>query len=154
MRGQRSLLQPVIDASVHGRARITHDAAGSSLRAEVHVDGEEVARALTLLANDFPLRNKRLAARCPCLARRLNTTWVEAKSRTTNYFSLVKGATWVGLVEANKRGLVQIRDSDITTGRTSVLVVNRRNVDECVVRTSGSADSLCEGTQSKVCGYD
>lgn len=120
----------------------------------MNIDGEKIAGALALLANDLPLRNKRLAARCPCLARRLNTTWVEAKSGTVDDFGLIEGATWVGLVEANKRRLVQIRDPDVTTRRTAVLVVNRRNVDEGVVRTSGRTDSLCEGTQGKVCGYD
>jgi hypothetical protein len=120
----------------------------------VNVDGEEVAGALALLADDLPLRNKRLATRCPCLARWLDTTWIEAKSGTVDDFGLIERATWVGLVEANKRRLVQIRDSDVTTGRTSVLIVNRCNVDEGVVRTSGRTDSLCEGTQGKVCGYD
>lgn len=154
VRGQRRLFQPVVDTSVHRRARIAHDAAASSLRAEVHVDSEEVARARALLANDFPLRNERLATCCPCLARRLNATWVEAKSRAVDDFGLVERATWVGLVEADKRGFVQIRDSDVTTRRTSVLVIDRSNVDEGVVRTSGGADSLGESAQSKVRGYD
>jgi len=98
---QRSLFESVVDATIYRRARIAHDAAASSLGSKVHVDGEEVAGALALLTDDLPLRNKRLAACCPCGIRRLNTTWVEAKSRAVDDFSLVQRAAWVRLVEAN-----------------------------------------------------
>ena len=121
----------------------------------MHIDREEHIRLLRAgFSDDLPLCSQRLSARCPGIICRFDTSRVVLQCRASKHFVGIERTARVGLVEANKRGLVQIRDSDITTGRTSVLVVNRRNVDECVVRTSGSADSLCEGTQSKVCGYD
>jgi hypothetical protein len=120
----------------------------------VHINGEEVSGAHALLTNNFPLRYQRLAACCPCLVCRLDAAGVEAQGWATDDLGLVERAAWVGLVETNKRGLVQIRDANVASGRASVLVVHRSDIDEGVVRPSGRADSLSESAQRKVCGYD
>lgn len=118
------------------------------------IDCEEVTTALALLADNLPLRNKGFTTRRPCLTCRFNATWIKAQCRAVDNFGLIESATLVGLVETDKRRVVKVSDSDITTGLASVLVVGRRNVDESIVRTSGCTDSLGEGTQSNVCGYD
>jgi hypothetical protein len=120
----------------------------------MHIDSKESPHAHALLANDFPLRDKRLAARRPRCARGLNTARVEAQSGAVDDSGRVERAAGVGLVQTHERRLVEIRDADVASWRAAVFVVDGCDVDECVVWTSGGADGLGEGAQREVCGYD
>lgn len=97
---QDALGEAVLHTAVHRRTRIAMETAATTLRSEMHVDGEEDIRFLivSLGADHLPLCDQWLATCGPSRVSGIDSSRVELQGRSIHHSICVERSAWIRLV--------------------------------------------------------